>query len=183
MSQWLLDELSSWDHYLRQAITWAMDDKANCQVDTLIYAKPLHEPLMTKLIWSLIGEKYKEQSTTWVVKKGTCILCSCTRVVSVSSLSHMHQSHIPTMHHFVTEMCTFLLQNCALLDISLVHCGICELDLLKCSFTMCVIIRTTTVPHGRTGMEKRESGTTGQGDLFHEVFPRALHASSLLCWQ
>ena len=35
------------------------------------------------------------------------------------------------MHHFVTEMCTFLLQNGALRDMGLVHCGICEMGLLK----------------------------------------------------
>ena len=29
----------------------------------------------------------------------------------------------PTMHHFVTEMCTFLLQSGALRDMGLVHCG------------------------------------------------------------
>ena len=33
----------------------------------------------------------------------------------------------PTMHHFVTEMCTFLLQNGALWDMGLVYCGIVNL--------------------------------------------------------
>ena len=37
----------------------------------------------------------------------------------------------PTMHHFVTEICTFLLQNGALWDICLMHCGICEMDLFS----------------------------------------------------
>ena len=36
-----------------------------------------------------------------------------------------------TMHHFVTEMCTFLLQNGALWDVILVHCGICATSLLQ----------------------------------------------------
>ena len=35
-----------------------------------------------------------------------------------------------TMHHFVMEMCTFLLQNGALLDMGLVHCGIGVIGLL-----------------------------------------------------
>ena len=35
----------------------------------------------------------------------------------------------PTMHQFVTEMCTFLLQNGALWDICPIHCGICETGL------------------------------------------------------
>ena len=49
-----------------------------------------------------------------------------------------HKSHnaplpYPTMNHFVTEyanMCTFLLQNGALWDICLMHCGICTIGLL-----------------------------------------------------
>ena len=36
----------------------------------------------------------------------------------------------PTMHYFVTEMCTFLLQNGALWDMGMVHCGICATGLL-----------------------------------------------------
>ena len=36
----------------------------------------------------------------------------------------------PTMHHFVTEMRTFLLQNGALWDVCLMHCGIFEMGLL-----------------------------------------------------
>ena len=31
------------------------------------------------------------------------------------------------MHHFVTEMCTFLFQNGVLWDIRLMHFGICEI--------------------------------------------------------
>ena len=38
-----------------------------------------------------------------------------------------HNTPVPyaTMHHFVTDMCTFLLQNGVLLHMGLVHCGIC----------------------------------------------------------
>ena len=44
----------------------------------------------------------------------------------------IHQSHNvsekhPRMHHFVTEMCTYLLQNVAFWDMGLLHCGIYEL--------------------------------------------------------
>ena len=42
--------------------------------------------------------------------------------------------HISPISHnasFVTEMCTCLLQNGALWDISLMHCGICEMRLLS----------------------------------------------------
>ena len=43
-------------------------------------------------------------------------------------MSNLHKSHnalvlYPAMHHFVTEMCTFLLQNGVLWDIYLMHCG------------------------------------------------------------
>ena len=41
----------------------------------------------------------------------------------------------PAMHHFATEMCTFLEQNGVLWDICLMHCGICKMDLLLCSMT------------------------------------------------
>ena len=39
----------------------------------------------------------------------------------------MHQTKYPTMHHFVAEICTFLLQNGSLWDMGLMHCGTCEI--------------------------------------------------------
>ena len=36
----------------------------------------------------------------------------------------------PTMHHFVTEMCTFLLENGAWWDMELTYFGICAAELL-----------------------------------------------------
>ena len=58
--------------------------------------------------------------------------CAPPPTTSVSNtlwwIDPSHESHndkYPTMHHFVTEMCTFLLQNCALWDMGLVHYGIC----------------------------------------------------------
>ena len=50
------------------------------------------------------------------------------------SIDPFHKSHnapvpYPTIHHFVAEMCTFLLQKGALWDICLMHCGICEMGL------------------------------------------------------
>ena len=41
------------------------------------------------------------------------------------------------MHHFVTEMCTFLLHNGALWDMVLVHHGICETCLTHWAWTRC----------------------------------------------
>ena len=39
------------------------------------------------------------------------------------------------MHHFVAKMCTFVLQNGALWDMGVVHCGIiCELGQCQASF-------------------------------------------------
>ena len=47
----------------------------------------------------------------------------------VSYKSHNALDKYPIMHHFVIEMCTFLLQNCALWDMGLEHCGICATGL------------------------------------------------------
>ena len=48
---------------------------------------------------------------------------------SAMRIDLLHKSHdasvpYPTMHHFVTEMCTFLLENGALWDVCLMHYGI-----------------------------------------------------------
>ena len=40
----------------------------------------------------------------------------------------MHQSHIASFFNRNMYMCTFLLQNDALWDIGLMHCGIYEMD-------------------------------------------------------
>ena len=54
----------------------------------------------------------------------------------------------PTVHNFVTEMYTFLLQNGALWDIHVMHCGICEMDLLMHEITLIsTIIRHNTSHH------------------------------------
>ena len=52
----------------------------------------------------------------------------------VARLEPSHKSHnsldkYPTMHHFVTKMCTFLFQNGALWEMWLVHCGINAISL------------------------------------------------------
>ena len=47
----------------------------------------------------------------------------------------MHKSHIPQctiLWQECAHVCTFLLQNDALWDIYLMHCGICEMGLLHC---------------------------------------------------
>ena len=44
--------------------------------------------------------------------------------------SHNASVPYPTMHDFVTHVCTFLLQNGALWDICLMDYGICEMGLL-----------------------------------------------------
>ena len=60
--------------------------------------------------------------------------------VSLGLLDLSHKSHnapvqYPTIHQFVTEMCTrvctFQLQSGALWDICLMHCWICKMDLIR----------------------------------------------------
>ena len=67
------------------------------------------------------------------------IICNVPNHKKTQQSDLIHKSHnapvpYPTVHHFVTEMCTFLLQNGTLWDICLMHCGICEMGLLQ---TMC----------------------------------------------
>ena len=54
-------------------------------------------------------------------------------VIGPSYKSHNASDRYPTMHDFVTKMCTFMSQSGALWDMRLVHCGICEIDLFNCS--------------------------------------------------
>ena len=51
-------------------------------------------------------------------------------LIDPSHKSHNASHKYPIMHHFVTEMCTFLLQNVALGDMAQMHSGICEMGLL-----------------------------------------------------
>ena len=67
--------------------------------------------------------------------------------ITPDTIDPFHKSHnasyiYPAMHHFVAEMCTFLLQNDKLWDIGQVHCGICEMGLFA------VGMRTNCVPCG-----------------------------------
>ena len=45
-------------------------------------------------------------------------------------IHNSHNAPVPysTIHHFGTEMCTFLFQSGALWDMGQVHCGICEIN-------------------------------------------------------
>ena len=68
--------------------------------------------------------------------------------------SHNAPAPYPTMHHFATEkytlhhcvieICTFLLQNGALWDMGLGHCGICEISLFTDSLSHNKFIITWT---------------------------------------
>ena len=56
----------------------------------------------------------------------------------------MHKSHIPQysiLWQKCAHVCTFLLQNDALWDIYLMHCGICEMGPLRC------VTAGTELPH------------------------------------
>ena len=61
--------------------------------------------------------------------------CHCFTVCNVDLIHKSHNAPLPypTMHYFITEMCTcvhILLQNCELWDMGEVHCGICEMGIL-----------------------------------------------------
>ena len=51
-------------------------------------------------------------------------------MIGPSHKSHNALENYTTMHNFVTEMCTFLLQNGTLCHMGLVHCEICATGLL-----------------------------------------------------
>ena len=65
----------------------------------------------------------------WNAPMGTgLVLCrKCHGAYWPISQIHNAPGKYLTMHHFVTEMCTFLLQNGALCDMEMVHYGICAL--------------------------------------------------------
>ena len=72
------------------------------------------------------------------------IFLCCLLFMSIAKIDLEHKSHntpitYPTMHYFVTEMCTFLLQKGASWDICLVHCAICNMGLLKIGNTYILV--------------------------------------------
>ena len=67
-----------------------------------------------KLIGQMITNQLCAWTSTW----------SYNRLRPIPQMSHNASNKCPTMHHFVTEMCTFLLQNGALWDLGLMHCAI-----------------------------------------------------------
>ena len=58
---------------------------------------------------------------------------NCNKIVPIDQSYEYHNAAVPyhTMNHFVTKLCTFLFQNCALWDIGVVHCVIWEFCLLN----------------------------------------------------
>ena len=56
-------------------------------------------------------------------------ITDCFPWIDPSHKSHNVLVPYPTIHHFVTYVCTFLLQSGAMWDIFLMHCGICEMGL------------------------------------------------------
>ena len=58
----------------------------------------------------------------------------CPVQIGQSHKSHNAPVSYPTMYNFLTEMCTWMhisVKNGALWDICLMHCGICEMKLLR----------------------------------------------------
>ena len=85
----------------------------------------------------------------------------------MNSIDPSHEPHnafdkYPTMHHLVTEMCTFLLQNGALWGVELVHYGICATSLLFKIITLhhadgerCIVFTTVATATESPSREKR----------------------------
>ena len=82
-----------------------------------------------------------------------------------SHKSHNASDEYTTMHHFVTEMCTFLLQNGALWDMGLVHCGICATGLF--ATYICASGRREELIHHTTSNKP--------GPVFYVWLNRVLH--------
>ena len=79
-----------------------------------------------------------------------------------------HKAHgalhkYPTMHHFMTEICTFLLWNGALWDMGLMHSGICATGLLW-HHTMPVLC-SLAIPHPPPHLDLRWPRLPGLGDV------------------
>ena len=74
----------------------------------------------------------------WSILKAYCknmTIDDTLGIIVFCRIDPSHKSHnalvlYPTIHYFVTEMCTFLLQSGALWDICLMHCGICLMNQL-----------------------------------------------------
>ena len=68
------------------------------------------------------------------------MISNCNAVIDKSHKSSNAPVKYPTMHHFVTEMCTrvhiSVTKNVALWDMALLHSGICEVGLLISSETI-----------------------------------------------
>ena len=67
-----------------------------------------------------------------VMNISSCIIRHSTRWQWMAQLHKSHNSPapFPTIHHFGTEMCTFLFQYGVLWDMGEVHCYVCEIGLL-----------------------------------------------------
>ena len=83
------------------------------------------------LIFKLVSNKINWLLIKWFIPLSVQVMPSHSTPESIdpSYKSHNASDKYPTMYHFVTEMCTCLLQNGALWDMGLVHCGICAASL------------------------------------------------------
>ena len=64
------------------------------------------------------------------LSKCEAFVCVNNLLIENRSVSHSRASY-PTIHHFGTEVCTFLFQSGVLWDIGQVHCGICDTGQLE----------------------------------------------------
>ena len=87
--------------------------------------------LDTELVCSICSELFVQVGLTFIISRVQWLMTTAGTVHVYRPISQIPQCiKYPTVHHFVTEMFTFLLQNGALWDMGLVHFGICTTNLL-----------------------------------------------------
>ena len=111
---------------------WPVNSPQKCTVTLKMF------PFDDVIMWSWLRGSYCNNKTyghRWsmglsrVQNESRCSICAAPGR-PFSQISQCIRIY-PTMHHFVTAMCTFLLQNGVLWDVGLVHCGICATGLLE----------------------------------------------------
>ena len=133
--------VSNWQDYRRGTTRYTINRPDTDQRRFTRWFKWRFFSLKTVLMfcWKLMLIWFSFELCSRCIRQHTDALPGCASN-DLSHKSHNAPVTYPLMHHFVTEMCT-LLQNGALWDICLMHCGICEMNLLYYSLKQTMIGR------------------------------------------